>query len=115
MTEIDVVFAGVPVSDFTSAVAWYARLFGRPADVVAHDNEVLWRASDKAFVYVLGDRERAGRGTVTLAVSDLDRTVDELEARGLMGAPIEEVGAAGRKARFSDADGNVVNFVEVAR
>jgi predicted enzyme related to lactoylglutathione lyase len=59
-------------------------------------------------------RQRSLAEAVTLAVSDLDRTVEQLKSRGLVGAPIEVVGVAGRKARFSDADGNVVNFVEVA-
>ena len=53
--------------------------------------------------------------TDTLAVADLDGTIDELRSRGIIGEPIEVVGAAGRKATFSDVDGNHVNFVEVAR
>lgn len=32
MTDIDILFAGVAVADFDTAVAWYARLLGRPAD-----------------------------------------------------------------------------------
>jgi hypothetical protein len=30
MTDIGVLFAGVPVTDFDAAVRWYAQLLGRP-------------------------------------------------------------------------------------
>jgi hypothetical protein len=53
-------------------------------------------------------------GLVTLAVADLDGTIEDLRSRGIAGEPIEVVGTAGRKTAFSDVDGNHVNFVEVA-
>ena len=31
MTDVEVLFAAVTVADLDAAVAWYARLFGRPA------------------------------------------------------------------------------------
>jgi hypothetical protein len=115
VTEIDVLFAGVQVANFTLAVDWYSRLFGRPPDMVVNDDEVMWRTSDTAWVYVLGDRHRSGFGVVTLAVADLEGTIDELRSRGITGEPIEMVGTAGHKATFSDADGNRIDFIEVAR
>lgn len=81
---------------------------------MVNDDEVMWRTSDTAWIYALGDRPRAGFGLVTLAVADLDGTIEELRSRGITGEPIEVVGTAGRTAAVSDVDGNQVNCVEVA-
>jgi hypothetical protein len=55
VADIDILFAGVAVADFGAAVGWYGRVFGRPADVVVTDNEVMWRIADAAWLYVIGD------------------------------------------------------------
>ncbi len=113
MIEVDILFAAVPVDNFDSGVAWYTRLFGRPADVVVTDDEVMWRFGDSAWLYVLRDPERAGHTVVTLCVSDLDQTVADIEGRGITCGPLETVGEAGRRAVVTDADGNAVSFIEV--
>jgi len=113
MPEIDVLFAGVPVADLEAAIAWYSGLLGRPADIVPHDDEVMWQCSQAGWLYVLRDPERAGRSIVTAAVADLDQTVADIAGRGITGSPIEPVGDAGRKATFTDPDGNTVSFIEV--
>ena len=111
--DIDVVFAGIAVTDFPAARSWYARLFGRREDIVAHDEEVMWRLAGPAWVYVVRDPARAGKALVSIAVADLDAVVAEIEGRGVGCGPIEAVGDAGRKAPFTDADGNTVAFIEV--
>jgi hypothetical protein len=113
MTDIDVLFAAVTVADLYGAVAWYTRLFGRPADIVPNDSEVMWRCADAAWLYVLRDEKRAGHALVTLCVADLDRAVADLAARGITGGPVETIGDAARKATFTDAEGNTVSFIEV--
>jgi predicted enzyme related to lactoylglutathione lyase len=113
MTDIEVLFAGVTVTDLDGAVAWYARLFGRPADIVPNDNEVMWRCADAAWLYVLRDEDRAGHAVVTLCVADLDQAVAGIAARGITGGPAEIIGEAGRKVTFTDADGNAISFIEV--
>ena len=50
--QMQTLFAGVPARDFDASVDWYARLFGRAPDVVAHEHEVLWRVSDTGWMYV---------------------------------------------------------------
>jgi hypothetical protein len=114
MTTVTVLFAGVAVVDLGSAVAWYARLFNRPPDVPINDNEVMWRCADPAWIYVIADRERAGRSIAALCVEDLERTVAEFERRGIACGPIEIVGNAGRKSVVRDPDGNTLNFIQVA-
>jgi predicted enzyme related to lactoylglutathione lyase len=113
MPDLDVLFAGVAVGDFDAALAWYAQLFGREADVMAHETEAMWRCTEAGWLYVVRDEDRAGRSLVTMAVSDLDRVVADISSRGITGSPIEPVGDAGRKARLRDPDGNEVSFVQV--
>jgi predicted enzyme related to lactoylglutathione lyase len=49
-----------------------------------------------------------------LCVADLDLAVAAIAARGITGGPAEIIGDAGRKATFTDAEGNAVSFIEVA-
>jgi hypothetical protein len=100
--EIDVLSASVPVRDLDLSRAWYDRFFGRPADIVPNDDEVIWKATDTAWVNVIRDGPPAGHGVVTLAVSNLDDATSALATRGVTAGPIEQVGDAGRKAVVLD-------------
>lgn len=112
---IDVLFAGIAVADFDAALAWYEQLFGRPADLLVRDDEVMWRIAGAGWLYLVADATRAGHALATLAVPDLNQTVAELAERGFHRPPIETVADAGRKAPVTDPEGNVLTFVEVAR
>ena len=112
--EIDVLFARVPVSDFKAAKAWYERFFARVADVVAHDEEMMWRVIDGGWLYIVRDAERAGKGVVAMAVPDIEAAVAALAERGIAAAPPTPEGEAGRKSRVYDPDGNSVELIEVA-
>jgi predicted enzyme related to lactoylglutathione lyase len=111
--DINVLFAAMPVTDFETAQAWYERFFARPADVVAHKTEVMWQITEGAWLYVVGDPDRAGRSTVAIAVSDIEQTTSALATRGLQAGPIEPEGDAGRKAMICDPDGNSIAIIEV--
>jgi catechol 2,3-dioxygenase-like lactoylglutathione lyase family enzyme len=113
MTDVRVLFAGVPVSDLAAATDWYGRLLGRPPDIPVNPDEVMWRAVGDGWVYLLRDPERAGRALVTLAVADLDTTLAELRSRGLAPGPAEPVGDDALKSVMADADGNVVSLIQV--
>lgn len=106
-------FAGAPVGDFEAAVAWYSSLFGRAADVPVAEDEVMWQFTDSAFLYLVHDPARAGGSLLTLSVADLDAAVDDAADRGVTGEPVELVGTAGRRAVYTDPDGNRVALVEV--
>jgi predicted enzyme related to lactoylglutathione lyase len=110
---IEVLFAGVRVRNLARAVDWYGRLFGREPDIVPNDHEVMWRAVDGAWLYVIHDPDRAGNALVTICVTDLDQTVAELASTGIRLGPIQPVGDAGRKAKGEDPDGNSVDFIQV--
>ena len=114
MTGIEALFAAIPVSDLPVAIDWYSRLFGRPPDVVVHRDEVMWQATEAAWLYVVVDADRAGRGVVTLAVADLDATLAELSKRGMAGGTVLPVGTSGRRTVHTDPDGNRVALVEIS-
>lgn len=104
-------FAGVPVSDFSAAYEWYARLFGRAADTFPRDGEAVWRLTSSSSVYVVGDRGRAGNGLLTLAVADLDLQAGRLRAAGLA-LTEQSAGGAPRRVMITDDDGNTITFFE---
>ena len=114
MSEVDILFAGVPVTDFKVALDWYGRLFGRAADVIATNEEVMWRLGDAAWLYVVSDNNRAGIALLALCVGDLDSALSELRGRGISTGPVETVGDEGRKAVDIDPDGNSLSFIEVS-
>ena len=110
--RIDVAFSGVAVSAIAPARVFYGRLFGREPDIVATDDEVMWRLTDSAWLYVVVDPTRAGRSLVTMAVEDLEATLAELEVRSIVVEQLE-VMDAGRKATVRDPDGNTLAVIEV--
>jgi predicted enzyme related to lactoylglutathione lyase len=111
--DVDVLFAGIPVSDFKAAQAWYERFFARPADVVAHEDEVMWQVTDRGWLYIVRDVDQAGHSMVAMAVPDIEEAASALAARGLAAGPIEREGDSGRKAVVLDPDGNSIAIIEV--
>ena len=107
-------FAGLATADLETALRWYERLMGRPPDLVPNDNEGAWQLADHAWIYVVGDAERAGRGLLTLLVDDLEAKVAELAQRGLTTDAIETVSGVVSTAAIRDPDGNRITFGEPA-
>jgi predicted enzyme related to lactoylglutathione lyase len=112
--EVNVLFARIPVSDFKAAETWYERFFARAADVVAHQEEVMWQVTDRGWLYIVRDPGRAGKCVVAMAVSDIQATTAALAERGVIPDSIEREGDAGWKARVSDPEGNSIEIIEVA-
>jgi catechol 2,3-dioxygenase-like lactoylglutathione lyase family enzyme len=110
---ITTVFTGLPVSDIEAARAWYERLLGRPPDLPVNDNESAWQLAGEAWMYIIGDAERAGRGLLAPIVDDLEATVAGLASRGIDVGPIEPVGSAGDRTVVIDPDGNWLGFTQV--
>jgi predicted enzyme related to lactoylglutathione lyase len=103
-------FAGIPVDDFRTALAWYERLFGKPPDFFPHEREAVWRVAEHAWVYVVADAERAGRALITILVENLDDQIAELAERGVPAGPIDVIPGAARRVAISDPEGNRVTF-----
>ena len=103
-------FAGVPVSDYETGVAWFERLLGEPASFQPHDTESVWTLAEHRHLYVVLDPERAGHALVTFMVDDLDAF---LASAGVEPAAVEHYGNDVRKAVFRDPDGNEIGVGEV--
>ena len=72
---LDHVLAVVPVSDLAVSTGWYRRVFAAaPTNVPMPGRLAEWRVTDTGWVQVSVDVERAGRGLLNFATSDLDAT-----------------------------------------
>jgi hypothetical protein len=106
-----VLFAGVPVSDLAAAAPWHEAFHGREPEMRPHDREVCWQVDETGWVYVVEDAERAGRGLLTIIVTDLDERLEQLAARGLV--PAETEMTSPRKVTFEDPDGNRLSLAQI--
>src|SRR6185437_8034769 len=111
--EVSYVFAGLIVADRDQAAAWYARLLGRPADMLPNDAEATWQLAKVASLYLLADPGRAGRGAFTLIVPDLDAELARLADSGIAPSRID-VMEAGRKCVIEDPDGNEIGLAQLS-
>jgi catechol 2,3-dioxygenase-like lactoylglutathione lyase family enzyme len=59
--SIEYVFAGLAVTHLEAAIDWYARLLGRPPDMLPNEREAVWRVAETASVYIVADDDRAGQ------------------------------------------------------
>lgn len=103
-------FAGIRVSDYEPAKAWYERLLGAPPSFTPHATEAVWELAEHRFLFIVQDAEGAGRATHTIFVDDLEARVADIASRGI--EPDERVTYSGkaRKAIYRDADGNEICF-----
>jgi catechol 2,3-dioxygenase-like lactoylglutathione lyase family enzyme len=94
------VFAGIPVSDYAAARAWYGDLFGREPDLVPNETEACWQLSDGAWLYIDSARPGAGSGFATILVHDLGRFAEDADD-SLPGM---------RTVQLQDPDGNRIQL-----
>jgi hypothetical protein len=103
--------ASVAVRELSSAVAWYERLFGRPADSRPMHEVAEWKFERGGWLQVYENAARAGSGSVTLAVSSLDEQIADLERCGLdAGRPT--ISDKVKVVMIKDPDGNSIAFAE---
>jgi len=110
---IDVLFAGIPVTELEPAIDWYERFLGRPPDMTPNETERTWQLTDDGWIYVVEDPERAGKGLATLLVDDLDARIGELNGRGIETGEVERLNESTRKLVVTDPDGNRIQLGEV--
>lgn len=105
-------FAGIAVADFGAARDWYERFMGRPPDMIPHEREAVWQATDSAWLYInQGDATAVGSGLLTLMVDDLDDRVAGIAARGIeVGEITWVVPGEVRSAWVTDPDGNRIQL-----
>jgi predicted enzyme related to lactoylglutathione lyase len=111
--SIEYVFAGLAVSRLDAGVEWYARLLGRPPDMLPNEREAAWQVAQTASVYIAADEDRAGRSAVTMFVDDLDAELEGIARRGIPVGEIEVAPGLFRRVKVSDPDGNTIQLAEL--
>ena len=107
------VLASVPVRDLAAAKAWYEKLFGRAADSTPMPEVAEWRFAGGGWLQVYAGPARAGGGSFTLSVDDMDQTLADLGALGLDTGDQGGDPGGGAKVRtvmIKDPDGNSIAF-----
>jgi catechol 2,3-dioxygenase-like lactoylglutathione lyase family enzyme len=103
-------FAGLPVSDYRRALAWYERLLGSEPAFFPNATEAVWELAEHRYLYIEELPERAGNALHTVFVDDLDERVKTISARGIEPASQETYGNGVRKVTYRDPDGNEIGF-----
>ena len=103
-------FAGIPVSDYQRALAWYEQLLGSEPAFLPNDTEAVWELAEHRYLYIEVLPERAGHALHTVFVDDLDERVGNISARGIKPASRETYDNGVRKVIYRDPDGNEVGF-----
>ncbi len=103
-------FAGIPVSDFERALAWYEQLLGSPPAFFPNDVEAVWELAEHRFLYIEQLPERAGHAMHTLFVEDFDERIAGIAARGLESARRETYDNGVCKVTYRDPDENETGF-----
>jgi predicted enzyme related to lactoylglutathione lyase len=103
-------FAGIPVSDYPAALAWYEKLFGSPPTFVASDTEAVWELAEHRSVAVEHRPEHAGHAMHTIFVDDFDARIARIADRGLEPTTRETYPNGVRKTTYHDPDGNEIGL-----
>src|SRR3954468_6356114 len=107
-------FAGIPVKDFQTALAWYQQLFGVPPTFFATETEAVWELAEHRWVYIEQQPEHAGHAMNTILVDDFDTRLAQIAERGLEPARRETYENNVRKITYRDPDGNEFGFGDAA-
>jgi hypothetical protein len=106
--------ASVAVADLKSSAKWYEKLFDRPADSTPMQEVAEWKFERGGWLQVYQNKERAGLGSVTLAITSLAEQVASLKRIGIdpgtqMTTETEKI------VMIKDPDGNSIAFAESTR
>jgi catechol 2,3-dioxygenase-like lactoylglutathione lyase family enzyme len=105
---------GIRTRDLAAARDWYARVLGRPPDLVPAEGVYEWRLAAGAWLQLLaGEPSAAGSGQVVrLGVADIDAARAALDAAG---ARVGEVTTIPDVVAFCDVEdpfGNGLSLYE---
>ncbi len=103
-------FAGIPVNDYATALAWYQKLLGAPPSFFPHDTEAVWELAEHRLVYIVQRPDHAGHAMHTIIVDELDTVLAEIASRGLEPASRETYPGGVRKITYADPDGNEISY-----
>lgn len=103
-------FAGIPVADYATALAWYEQLLGAAPAFFPNEIEAVWQLAEHRFVYIVQQPEHAGHTRLTVFVDDLDALVAQIAERGIDAVAWENHPNGVRKITYRDPDGNEIGL-----
>jgi catechol 2,3-dioxygenase-like lactoylglutathione lyase family enzyme len=103
-------FAGIPVVDYESALAWYERLLGSEPSFLPNETEAVWEIAEHRYLFIEVRPEHAGHAMHTIFVDDFDARVQQMADRGIDPVERETYSNGVRKATYRDPDGNEIGF-----
>jgi carbonic anhydrase len=103
--------ASVAVRDLKAAVSWYQRVLDRAADSTPMPEVAEWKFERGGWLQVYQLPDRAGRGSVTLAVDDIDALAGHLQKIGVEAGP-RSSGSKVKTLMVADPDGNSIAFAQ---
>jgi len=104
-------FASIAVSNISTANQWYEQLFGRPADSQPMPELAEWKFERGGWLQVYEQPKLAGRGSVTLAVSDISEQVEQLDRMGV-DTTHRSSNPQVKTLMITDPDGNHIAFAQ---
>jgi hypothetical protein len=109
--QINNVLASLPVNDLGVSRAWYEKLFERAPDSSPMPTLVEWRFAGGGSLQVYAGPERAGGGSCTLAINDIDAAIDRLKKLSIDPGKLIDGGKA-KVVMIKDPDGNSIAFAQ---
>ena len=109
--SIDNAIASIAVRNLATAVAWYKALLRRAPDSTPMPEVAEWKFPRGGWLQVYELPDRAGNGSVTLAVTNLDEIVAHVKTLGIdtsQRTSSERV----KTLMIVDPDGNHIAFAE---
>jgi catechol 2,3-dioxygenase-like lactoylglutathione lyase family enzyme len=103
-------FAGLPVTDYERALAWYEKLLGSEPSFLPNDVEAVWEIAENRYLFIEVRPDHAGHAMHTIFAGDFDTRVQEIAGRGLEPAERETYSNGVRKWTYRDPDGNEIGF-----
>jgi catechol 2,3-dioxygenase-like lactoylglutathione lyase family enzyme len=109
--SINNALASVAVKDLQTTVSWYEKLLGRPASSRLVPDVAEWKFLGGGWLQVYQNQERAGTGSVTLAVSNIEQQIAALDKLGIeAGVPMKSPKV--NVVMIKDPDGNSIAFAQ---
>jgi hypothetical protein len=103
--------ASLAVKDLKAASLWYERMLGRPPDSTPMPEVIEWKFERGGWLQVYQLPERAGQGSLTLAVTGLEQQINSLRQAGIpAGEPVKNPRV--NVVMIKDPDGNSIAFAE---
>jgi len=111
--SIDNAIASIPVKNLIAATAWYEALLGRGPDSTPMPEVAEWKFPRGGWLQVYQLPERAGNGSVTLAVTGIDEIIAHVKKLGIDTSE-QSASPKVKTLMIADPDGNHIAFAEAS-